>query len=96
MSSPQAAMFKVGMFKTHPPIPNEVSDKCKAFIKSCFDANPKERPCASQLLQDPFIQMYHHNISRTRSGSINKKQIDAVKQRGMSFDLPLMTNLFQR
>lgn len=86
MSSPQAAMFKVAMFKTHPPIPSEVSEKCKAFIKGCFEPNPKERPDAIALLQDGFIQQYHHNISRTRSGSINKKPLDTVKQRGRSWE----------
>uniref|UniRef100_A0A0K0CY78 Protein kinase domain-containing protein n=1 Tax=Angiostrongylus cantonensis TaxID=6313 RepID=A0A0K0CY78_ANGCA len=33
MQNPQAAMFRVGMFKTHPPLPNDISEKCRHFIK---------------------------------------------------------------
>ncbi|CAI5442006.1 unnamed protein product [Caenorhabditis angaria] len=79
MQNPQAAMFRVGMFKTHPPIPPEITDKCRQFIKSCFLPEAHERPNAKDLLQDPFIQQYHHSISRTRSGSINKKPSGAPK-----------------
>ncbi|KAE9413576.1 hypothetical protein Angca_008537 [Angiostrongylus cantonensis] len=82
MQNPQAAMFRVGMFKTHPPLPNDISEKCRHFIKSCFEPDPLQRPRASKLLNDPFIQQYHHsaNISRTRSGSMSKKQIDHINK----------------
>ncbi|ETN69817.1 kinase domain protein [Necator americanus] len=33
MQNPQAAMFRVGMFKTHPPLPQDISEKCRHFIK---------------------------------------------------------------
>ncbi|KAJ1348403.1 Mitogen-activated protein kinase kinase kinase nsy-1 [Parelaphostrongylus tenuis] len=82
MQNPQAAMFRVGMFKTHPPLPTDISEKCRHFIKSCFEPDPLQRPSASKLLSDPFIQQYHHsaNISRTRSGSMSKKQIDHINK----------------
>ncbi|CAJ0608534.1 unnamed protein product [Cylicocyclus nassatus] len=83
MQNPQAAMFRVGMFKTHPPLPQDISEKCRHFIKSCFEPDPLQRPGALKLLNDPFIQQYHHSISRTRSGSMNKKQLDHVKHREM-------------
>ncbi|CAB3405493.1 unnamed protein product [Caenorhabditis bovis] len=74
MQNPQAAMFRVGMFKTHPPIPPGITEKCRSFIKSCFHPEAHERPSAKDLLLDPFIQQMHHSISRTRSGSVNKKK----------------------
>uniref|UniRef100_A0A1I7XTP6 Protein kinase domain-containing protein n=1 Tax=Heterorhabditis bacteriophora TaxID=37862 RepID=A0A1I7XTP6_HETBA len=79
MQNPQAAMFRVGMFKTHPPLPTNISEKCRNFIKSCFEPDPLVRPCAVKLLSDYFIQQYHHSISRTRSGSMNKKHMEQVK-----------------
>ena len=36
MGSPQAAMFKVGMFKSHPPIPEKLSERCRRFILRYF------------------------------------------------------------
>uniref|UniRef100_A0A1I7ZQH4 Protein kinase domain-containing protein n=1 Tax=Steinernema glaseri TaxID=37863 RepID=A0A1I7ZQH4_9BILA len=66
-------MFKVGMFKAHPPIP-PLSERASRFIRSCFEPDPVRRPTATQLLQDIFIQQYVHHSNR--SGSMNKKHID--------------------
>ncbi|POI20281.1 hypothetical protein CIB84_015972, partial [Bambusicola thoracicus] len=55
LGSPQAAMFKVGMFKAHPEVPGSMSDEAKAFILHCFEADPAKRATASALLQDPFL-----------------------------------------
>ncbi|VDN59078.1 unnamed protein product [Dracunculus medinensis] len=58
LGSPQAAMFKVGMFKTHPPIPERLSERCQRFILRCFEPDPNKRATAVQLLSDIFIQQY--------------------------------------
>ncbi|NXJ70931.1 M3K6 kinase, partial [Rostratula benghalensis] len=55
LGSPQAAMFKVGMFKMHPEVPKSMSDKAKTFILRCFQADPAERATAAALLRDPFL-----------------------------------------
>ncbi|KAM6235524.1 mitogen-activated protein kinase kinase kinase 6 isoform 2-T2 [Spheniscus humboldti] len=55
LGSPQAAMFKVGMFKMHPEVPESMSDKAKTFILRCFQADPAERATATALLQEPFL-----------------------------------------
>ncbi|KAM6190787.1 mitogen-activated protein kinase kinase kinase 6 [Sarcoramphus papa] len=63
LGSPQAAMFKVGMFKMHPEVPESMSDKAKTFILRCFQADPAKRATAAELLQEPFLA----NARRARS-----------------------------
>uniref|UniRef100_UPI0037E78037 mitogen-activated protein kinase kinase kinase 5 n=1 Tax=Semicossyphus pulcher TaxID=241346 RepID=UPI0037E78037 len=56
LGSPQAAMFKVGMFKIHPKVPECMSDGAKGFIMNCFEPNPDDRAQASALLSDTFLR----------------------------------------
>uniref|UniRef100_A0A671XKB2 mitogen-activated protein kinase kinase kinase n=1 Tax=Sparus aurata TaxID=8175 RepID=A0A671XKB2_SPAAU len=56
LGSPQAAMFKVGMFKIHPKVPECMSDTAKCFIMNCFTPNPDDRATAAELLGDPFLR----------------------------------------
>uniref|UniRef100_A0A8C5X280 mitogen-activated protein kinase kinase kinase n=1 Tax=Malurus cyaneus samueli TaxID=2593467 RepID=A0A8C5X280_9PASS len=56
LGEPQAAMFKVGMFKIHPEIPESVSAETKSFILLCFEPDPSKRVTASDLLRDSFLK----------------------------------------
>ncbi|XP_026173435.1 mitogen-activated protein kinase kinase kinase 5 [Mastacembelus armatus] len=56
LESPQAAMFKVGMFKIHPTVPECMSDKAKGFLMNCFVPNPDYRATAAELLMDSFLR----------------------------------------
>ncbi|RLW07684.1 hypothetical protein DV515_00003640 [Chloebia gouldiae] len=56
LGEPQAAMFKVGMFKIHPEIPESVSAETRAFILLCFEPDPSKRVTASDLLRDSFLK----------------------------------------
>uniref|UniRef100_A0A8D3DHN8 mitogen-activated protein kinase kinase kinase n=1 Tax=Scophthalmus maximus TaxID=52904 RepID=A0A8D3DHN8_SCOMX len=56
LGSPQAAMFKVGMFKIHPKVPECMSDEAKGFIMNSFVPNPDDRATAAELLMDAFIR----------------------------------------
>ncbi|XP_056141892.1 mitogen-activated protein kinase kinase kinase 5 isoform X2 [Lampris incognitus] len=56
LGSPQAAMFKVGMFKIHPKVPECMSEEAKGFIMSCFEPDPDNRATASELLKSSFLR----------------------------------------
>ncbi|XP_077669228.1 mitogen-activated protein kinase kinase kinase 5 isoform X4 [Eretmochelys imbricata] len=57
LGEPQAAMFKVGMFKIHPEIPKSMSAEAKAFILRCFEPDPDKRTFANELLVDEFLKI---------------------------------------
>ncbi|XP_042544372.1 mitogen-activated protein kinase kinase kinase 6 [Dipodomys spectabilis] len=56
LGSPQAAMFQVGMYKVHPPMPSSLSSEAKAFLLRTFEPDPCVRASAQALLEDPFLQ----------------------------------------
>uniref|UniRef100_A0A673NH30 mitogen-activated protein kinase kinase kinase n=1 Tax=Sinocyclocheilus rhinocerous TaxID=307959 RepID=A0A673NH30_9TELE len=56
LGEPQAAMFKVGMFKIHPEIPESLSSEAKSFILACFEPDPNKRATGGDLLKDPFLR----------------------------------------
>lgn len=64
LGSPQAAMFKVGMFKIHPTVPECMSDEAKDFIMRCFEPNPDNRASSTQLLADNFLRSSHRKKQR--------------------------------
>ncbi|XP_057557696.1 mitogen-activated protein kinase kinase kinase 6 isoform X2 [Hippopotamus amphibius kiboko] len=56
LGSPQAAMFQVGMYKVHPPMPSSLSAEAQAFLLRTFEPDPRLRASAQALLEDPFLQ----------------------------------------
>ncbi|KAL0605028.1 Mitogen-activated protein kinase kinase kinase 6 [Plecturocebus cupreus] len=56
LGSPQAAMFQVGMYKVHPPMPSSLSAEAQAFLLRTFEPEPRLRASAQALLGDPFLQ----------------------------------------
>uniref|UniRef100_A0A3B3CKV9 mitogen-activated protein kinase kinase kinase n=1 Tax=Oryzias melastigma TaxID=30732 RepID=A0A3B3CKV9_ORYME len=78
LGSPQAAMFKVGMFKIHPKVPECMSDEAKGFIMSCFEPNPDNRAPAAELLMNIFLK------------SSGKKKLKVDYQRSLSVPISIL------
>ncbi|KAJ7396545.1 Mitogen-activated protein kinase kinase kinase 15 [Pitangus sulphuratus] len=83
LGEPQAAMFKVGMFKIHPEIPESVSAETRAFILLCFEPDPSKRVTASDLLRDSFLKQ----VNKGKKGRIAFKPSDY--NRTTSLPLPI-------
>ena len=50
------AMYRIAMGTKGPDIPDSVGEFCKNFVNRCLDRDPKNRPTAIELLDDPFIK----------------------------------------
>ncbi|XP_053168955.1 mitogen-activated protein kinase kinase kinase 15 isoform X2 [Hemicordylus capensis] len=83
LGEPQAAMFKVGMFKIHPEIPESLSAETRAFILLCFEPDPNKRVTASDLLKDPFLKQ----VNKGKKNRIAFKPSDY--NRSTSLPLPV-------
>ncbi|XP_013928251.1 PREDICTED: mitogen-activated protein kinase kinase kinase 15-like [Thamnophis sirtalis] len=83
LGEPQAAMFKVGMFKIHPEIPESLSAEAKAFILLCFEPDPNKRVTASDLLKDSFLKQ----VNKGKKSRIAFKPSDY--NRSASLPLPV-------
>uniref|UniRef100_A0A8D0HPV0 mitogen-activated protein kinase kinase kinase n=1 Tax=Sphenodon punctatus TaxID=8508 RepID=A0A8D0HPV0_SPHPU len=83
LGEPQAAMFKVGMFKIHPEIPESLSAEARAFILLCFEPDPNKRATASDLLKDPFLKQ----VTKGKKNRIAFKPSDY--NRSASLPLPV-------
>mmetsp|Transcript_1418 Transcript_1418/g.2956 ORF Transcript_1418/g.2956 Transcript_1418/m.2956 type:complete len:598 (-) Transcript_1418:167-1960(-) len=51
-----AAMIKIGMSMEMPPIPEELSRKCRGFIMRCLQREPRKRLTATDLLKEDFMR----------------------------------------
>lgn len=51
-----AVCLLVVMHRKHPEIPATLPEDARRFIETCFHYDSVERPTASQLLSDPYIQ----------------------------------------
>ncbi|XP_031178194.1 mitogen-activated protein kinase kinase kinase 5 isoform X1 [Sander lucioperca] len=85
LGEPQAAMFKVGMFKIHPEIPESMSPEAKAFILRCFEPDPDRRATALDLLTDEFLTV----TSRKKKSKGNFTALSPGSEYLRSISLPV-------
>lgn len=53
--NPMAAMIRIGLSDCTPPIPDNISQACKGFIRQCTQRDKNLRPLAATLLQHEFV-----------------------------------------
>lgn len=63
-----SAMFRIVEDEDGPPIPGSCSPELRAFLARCFRKNPKERPTAVELFEDPWL-LQHFVPHQVSSGS---------------------------
>ncbi|KAF4102980.1 mitogen-activated protein kinase kinase kinase 5 [Onychostoma macrolepis] len=88
LGSPQAAMFKVGMFKIHPTVPECMSEEAKGFIMCCFEPNPDKRATASELLKNSFLKASPRKRAKPQSENTLKEPVGDF-HRSMSVPIAL-------
>uniref|UniRef100_A0A8C9XGQ4 mitogen-activated protein kinase kinase kinase n=1 Tax=Sander lucioperca TaxID=283035 RepID=A0A8C9XGQ4_SANLU len=71
LGSPQAAMFKVGMFKIHPKVPECMSNEAKGFIMNCFVPDPDDRATATELLKANFLRSSPKKKARSHTALLS-------------------------
>uniref|UniRef100_UPI003AAD996C mitogen-activated protein kinase kinase kinase 5 n=1 Tax=Centroberyx gerrardi TaxID=166262 RepID=UPI003AAD996C len=91
LGSPQAAMFKVGMFKIHPKVPECMSDEAKGFIMSCFEPDPDNRATALELLKDGFLRSSSRKRAKAAQEPESKDLLSAADyQRSLSVPISIL------
>ena len=50
-----SAMFAIARTPGGPPLPPGLSDAARGFLEACFQADPAQRPTATELLAHPFV-----------------------------------------
>lgn len=100
-------MYRVGIYKEHPEIPNHLSDKCKHFILRCFQPDTTCRATCQDLLLDLFLEEVRPSSSSGNShldlqepkSSFSSKNAPANEQhhhpRMMNLNLDLPGNIIK-
>uniref|UniRef100_A0A8C7PB23 mitogen-activated protein kinase kinase kinase n=1 Tax=Oncorhynchus mykiss TaxID=8022 RepID=A0A8C7PB23_ONCMY len=78
LGSPQAAMFKVGMFKIHPEVPECMSGEAKVCIMRCFTPDPDNRATASELLKDSFLKSTSRRKAKPEPGTLPTDNVSSL------------------
>uniref|UniRef100_A0A8C1ABS6 mitogen-activated protein kinase kinase kinase n=1 Tax=Cyprinus carpio carpio TaxID=630221 RepID=A0A8C1ABS6_CYPCA len=90
LGSPQAAMFKVGMFKIHPTVPECMSEEAKGFIMCCFEPNPDKRATASEILKNSFLKASTRKRAKPQSDNTLKEPVGELNTDAEHMELNIL------
>lgn len=54
---PMSALFNI-VEDRHPPLPENLSDLLKSFLKVCFKKDPRQRPTAAELVDHKWLKQF--------------------------------------
>ncbi len=57
------AFFRI-LKDDHPILPDNISETLKQFLLKCFIKDPKKRPRAEELLNDPWLKSRRNSIKQ--------------------------------
>lgn len=57
-----SAMFRI-VEDDCPPLPDNISTELEAFLHRCFRKDPKKRPTAEELFDDPWLLKHSIGLS---------------------------------
>ncbi|XP_036902252.1 mitogen-activated protein kinase kinase kinase 15 [Sturnira hondurensis] len=77
LHDPQMALYKVGIFKVHPDIPEVLSATARAFLLRCFEPEPRRRATATDLLKTSFISQVN-KCKRTQTALKPSEDIQSI------------------
>jgi len=62
-----SAMFRIVEDENGPPVPESSSIELRAFLAKCFKKDPRERPTAQELAEDPWLLQHFvpHQVSQS-------------------------------
>ncbi|KAI5063083.1 hypothetical protein GOP47_0021630 [Adiantum capillus-veneris] len=71
------AIFKIGNSKEIPHIPGHLLEDTKMFIRCCLQRDPRKRPTAAQLLEQPFVRLQRADsgVSEVLTSAVQKLKI---------------------
>ncbi|KAF8018112.1 hypothetical protein BT93_H3112 [Corymbia citriodora subsp. variegata] len=89
-----AALFYIGTTKSHPPIPDHLSDEAKDFLLQCLQKEPHARRTASQLLQHHFVTGEHEDSpSGSSTLAMEKSDIPSTSSMANGKTMQMSMNL---
>ncbi|GAA5955346.1 hypothetical protein JCM3765_003288 [Sporobolomyces pararoseus] len=81
-----SAMFRIVEDENGPPVPDSSSPELKAFLARCFKKDPRERPSATELFEDPWLLQHFvpHQDLRPQDSLPFLRRISGEYQKALS------------
>ncbi|GAA5997736.1 hypothetical protein JCM5350_000713 [Sporobolomyces pararoseus] len=81
-----SAMFRIVEDENGPPVPESSSRELKAFLARCFKKDPRERPTATELFDDPWLLQHFvpHQDLRPQDSLPFLRRISGEYQKALS------------